>query len=204
MSYRKDPPEVNAGSMADIAFLLLIFFLVTTVIEADTGLDRKLPRLERETPPIPSYKRNILSIILNNKGEVLINEELVPLVGLKTLAIDFLDNGGATLEDPAFCNYCQGDRDQGSSDSPTKAIISVSSHRQANYGTYITVQDELVGAYNALRNREALRLYGKTFEDMYSQYSNPEITKKDRTSLKEKLQHVRQMYPMNLVDAEVQ
>lgn len=76
---------------------------------------------------------------------------------LRQLAIDFLDNGGGVGEEA--CDYCQGARDEASSDNPDKAIISLKNDRETSYKVYIAVQNELVAAYNDLRNREFLRLY---------------------------------------------
>ena len=77
MPRRKGAPEVNAGSMADIAFLLLIFFLVTTTIETDAGLDRMLPPLEPpENPPVIKQK-NIFTVNINKNGQLLVEENLL-------------------------------------------------------------------------------------------------------------------------------
>ena len=72
---RRKAPEVNAGSMADIAFLLLIFFLVTTTIETDIGINRKLPPIqdENETPP-PLKERNIFIVLINSNGDLLVED----------------------------------------------------------------------------------------------------------------------------------
>ena len=202
MTNRKEAPEVNAGSMADIAFLLLIFFLVTTVIETDEGLDRMLPRIDT-SPPIDIHKRNLLEILLNDKGEILIEKELVAMENIKATATTFLDNGGAPPGDAVYCNYCSGTSDPTSSDSPSKAVISLSSHRQANYGTYITVQNELVGAYTMLRNREAQRLFGVNYTDIDAQFRNPATSESTKKSLKEKIRSIQELFPLNLVEAEI-
>jgi len=76
MARRGAPPEVSAGSMADIAFLLLIFFLVTTTIETSEGLDRMLPPKEppTDTPPVVKQK-NIFTVTINKEGQLLVEEE---------------------------------------------------------------------------------------------------------------------------------
>ena len=203
MSNRKDAPEVNAGSMADIAFLLLIFFLVTTVIETDAGLNRMLPPIDVSTPPDIISEKNILRISLNGEEELLVEDEIVGLNNLKNLATAFLDNGGAPLGDGLYCDYCLGERNPYSSDNPVKAVISVTSHRQANYGTYIAVQNELVGAYNTLRNREAQRLFGESFNELEAQYSNPTTSRTKRQSLKDKIISIQDLFPMKLIEAEI-
>ena len=90
---RRSSPEVNAGSMADIAFLLLIFFLVTTTIETDSGINRKLPPMEElEDPPIIKQK-NIFTVVVNKYNQLLVEEELSEIENLRSLAVKFLDNG---------------------------------------------------------------------------------------------------------------
>jgi len=198
MSRRGGPPEVNAGSMADIAFLLLIFFLVTTTIETDAGLDRMLPPID---PPdeeqVVIKQKNIFTVNINKSGQLLVEEELTNLKDLRKKAMTFLDNGG-----DGTCNYCRGRKDVSSSDNPTKAIISLKNDRETKYGTYITVQNELVGAYNELRNREAQRLYGKDFTEMEAQYLNPETASSIRDDLKEKVQKIQELFPQKLSEAE--
>ena len=174
MPRRKGAPEVNAGSMADIAFLLLIFFLVTTTIETDAGLDRMLPPIEPPDTDVVIKQKNIFTVNINKNGQLLVEEQLMSLEDLKEAAMDFLDNGGAPSGSPEYCTYCKGSRDASSSDNPQKAIISLKNDRETKYSTYITVQNELVGAYNELRNREAQRLYKRDFTEMEAEYLNPE------------------------------
>ena len=203
MASREEAPKVNAGSMADIAFLLLIFFLVTTTIETDAGLDRKLPP-EITTSPPPVQKKNILPILLNGEDELMVNGEIIELKDLKDMTIDFLDNGGATRESENYCNYCQGRRDIKSSDNPDKAIVSLMSNRESTYGVYITVQDELVSAYNTLRNREAQRLYKTDFTAMEALYASSETSLMKKAELKKKIRSIQQLYPMKLSEAKRQ
>lgn len=204
MPRRGAPPEVNAGSMADIAFLLLIFFLVTTTIETDAGLDRMLPPIEppdKIDPPIIREK-NIFTVNINKNGQLLAENELTNLKDLRKKAMDFLDNGGAPAGTPEYCDYCKGKRDATSSDNPDKAIISLKNDRETKYGTYITVQNELVGAYNDLRNREAQRLYNKNFTEMEAQYLNPETPAEIREDLKDKVKKIQELFPQKLSEAE--
>jgi biopolymer transport protein ExbD len=95
MPKRGAPPEVNAGSMADIAFLLLIFFLVTTTIETDAGLDRMLPPIEPPDTDVVIKQKNIFEVIINKNGQLFADEELVEVSQLREKAMAFLDNGGA-------------------------------------------------------------------------------------------------------------
>jgi biopolymer transport protein ExbD len=202
MPRRKGAPEVNAGSMADIAFLLLIFFLVTTTIETDAGLDRMLPPIEPPDTDVVIKQKNIFTVSINKSGQLLVEEELMSLEDLRDAAIAFLDNGGAPAGSPEYCNYCQGKRDASSSDNPQKAIISLKNDRETAYKTYITVQNELVGAYNDLRNRESRRLYNRDFTDMEKEYLNPETPSSVRDELKEKVQRIQELFPQKLSEAE--
>lgn len=202
MPRRKGAPEVNAGSMADIAFLLLIFFLVTTTIETDAGLDRMLPPIEPPDTDVVIKQKNIFTVSINKSGQLLVEEELMNLEDLRNAAIAFLDNGGAPAGSPEYCNYCQGKRDASSSDNPQKAIISLKNDRETPYKTYITVQNELVGAYNDLRNRESRRLYNRDFTEMESEYLNPETPSSVRDELKEKVQRIQELFPQKLSEAE--
>lgn len=202
MSRRKGAPEVNAGSMADIAFLLLIFFLVTTTIETDAGLDRMLPPIEPPDTDVVIKQKNIFVVNINKNGQLLVEEQLMDIRDLRAAAIAFLDNGGSPSGTPEYCNYCKGKRDEKSSDSPQKAIISLKNDRETTYSTYITVQNELVAAYNDLRNREAKRLYGRDFTEMESEYLNPETPSSVRDELKEKVQKIQELFPQKLSEAE--
>lgn len=176
---RRDTPEINAGSMADIAFLLLIFFLVTTTMNVDTGISRKLP--EKQDPNIkpPVLKeKNVFEVNVNRNNEILVEGETYMKIGdLREAAKKFIDNGGGTDEEGSECTWCEGDKDPASSDHPKKAVISLQSDRGTSYATYIAVQNELVGAYTDLRNRYANQKYGKNFDDLSD--DKQEIIKKD-------------------------
>ena len=200
---RRAAPEVNAGSMADIAFLLLIFFLVTTTIETDSGINRKLPPTDEiEDPPIIK-ERNIFTVVVNKDNRLLVEEELMNIKDLRNSAIEFLDNGGGKGDEA--CSYCQGDRNPKSSDNPEKAIISLKNDRQTSYKAYIAVQNELVAAYNDLRDREFGRIYpmvGLGFVDAQKRYSDPRTSLEDKQRLKPLLDSIKAMYPQKLSEAE--
>ena len=197
---KRSAPEVNAGSMADIAFLLLIFFLVTTTIETDRGISRKLPPIPVEdvVPPVIRQK-NIFTVIVNRNNDLLVEDQLMQLDDLRMAAVEFLDNGGGVGEEA--CDYCQGTRDPASSDNPEKAIISLVNDRQTKYGTYISVQNELVAAYNILRNREGQRLYNTDYLEMERNYNDPNYNG-NKEVLKERLDRIQNMYPQKLSEAE--
>ena len=200
---RRSAPEVNAGSMADIAFLLLIFFLVTTTIETDSGINRKLPPMDEIIDPPIIKERNIFTVVVNKNNQILVEEKPMDLRDIRKEAVAFLDNGGG-LGDEA-CDYCQGNKDRSSSDNPDKAIISLKNDRETDYKVYISVQNELVAAYNELRDREFTRLYpseNMSYVEADKKYSDPRSDKTVKEKLKEKLSVIKTLYPMKLSEAE--
>ncbi|MDW7690754.1 biopolymer transporter ExbD [Flammeovirgaceae bacterium SG7u.111] len=128
--------EVSSGSMADIAFLLLIFFLVTTTIASDKGIYVQLPPKVEEPPVFDVKARNILDVRLNSKDLLLVEDEQIQLAELKRSVKNFIANNG---EDLAL------------SESPKKAIVSIKTDRGTSYEVYILVLDEIKKAYNELR-----------------------------------------------------
>ena len=196
---RRSSPEVNAGSMADIAFLLLIFFLVTTTIETDSGISRKLPPMEELEEDVVIKQKNIFTVLLNGKDQLLVEDELMDLENLREAAIEFLDNGGGVGDDA--CSYCKGKRDKSSSDNPDKAIISLKNERETSYATYISVQNELVAAYTHLRNIRAQELYGYSYSEMMKNYKDVNWPG-NRDALKENINRLRKEYPQKLSEVQ--
>lgn len=198
---KRSAPEVNAGSMADIAFLLLIFFLVTTTIEKDSGINRKLPPMEEIDPPIIKQK-NIFTVLLNGKDQLLVEEELMDITDLKDEAVKFLDNNG-----DGSCSYCFGKKDPKSSDNPEKAIISLKNERETSYAAYISVQNELVAAYNVLRNRRALELgpsrgfQNMNFVKMQLNYKDARFTG-NKEKLKSLIDQIKLEFPQKLSEVQ--
>ncbi|WP_282043864.1 ExbD/TolR family protein [Winogradskyella flava] len=198
---KRAAPEVNAGSMADIAFLLLIFFLVTTTIEKDKGLLRSLPPIDDSEvePPIIKQK-NLFTVLINRNNQLLVEDEQMELKDLRQAAIDFLDNGGGTNAAGERCDYCKGKRDDTSSDHPDKAIISMKHDRETSYEQYIDVQNELVAAYNFLREREAQRLYNRSFLSMLEEKEKNQFSKDEK--LNEQITVIKTLFPLKLSEAE--
>src|SRR5690625_6980140 len=198
---RREVPEVNAGSMADIAFLLLIFFLVTTTIEKDSGIARTLPPIDDTQEDVNIRKRNLLIVNVNKDDQLLVNEEPMALEDLRQAAIDFIDNGGAPQGTADYCDFCRGLRDPKSSDNPEKAVISVQNDRLTSYKMYIAVQNELVAAYNELRDRESQRLYGWNYTDM-NRALEEGTYRGNEQALKERLESIQKLFTMKLSEAE--
>lgn len=147
--------EIPTASMADIAFLLLIFFLVTTTINVDTGIGMTLPpKLEEDQEPPPVRERNMLKILVNAQGQVLIEERpaAVPMVR-DEVKKHVLNNG----QDPDYA------------ESIDKAVVSLKTDRQTPYDTYINVLDEIWMAYFEMWDAEA-RAMGYPSYDAYKRY----------------------------------
>lgn len=147
---QKEVKEINAGSMADIAFLLLIFFLVTTTINAEKGLRVKLPPFSKE-PPIAWNERNVLSIKINKLNQILVEGEQVQVSELRSLTKEFLLNPHQKPNYPL---------------SPKKAIVSVQNDRETSYNTYIRAYNEIKGAYNELWDEKSNDLFNVDFETL--------------------------------------
>lgn len=198
---KRSAPEVNAGSMADIAFLLLIFFLVTTTIESDTGMNRKLPpKLPEDITPPKIKDKNLFTIVVNKNNELLVEEQPMELKDLRQAAIEFLDNGGGT--DNFKCAYCKGKRNPESSDNPDKAVVSLQNSRETNYAAYIAITNEVLAAYRFLRDREANRLYGITYGEIVKQYKDAVDETPEKEEWKAKRDAVKKLFPEKFSEAE--
>ncbi len=161
-SFRRQSATVNAGSMADVAFLLLIFFLITTTISADKGILRKLPSVcETGDCTKDINERNLLRIALNDKQEIMIEDVIVKIDAVEQLVKAFVDNNGIDN-----CNYCEGAQSSESSDQPKTAVISLSHDALTKYELFITVQDEITKAYYDLRERYAKHAFNKKQEQL--------------------------------------
>ncbi len=180
---KREISEINAGSMADIAFLLLIFFLVTTTMDVDEGISTKLPPWQPhlEEPPPPIKQKNLFVVLVNANNQLLVEDEYMSIEDLRDAAKRFLDNNGDRT-----CEYCTGANDPSSSDNPQKAIISLQNDRGTSYKTYIAVQNELVAAYNELREELAQRQYGESYENL-----GPS-----------QMEQVQEAYPQKISEAE--
>ncbi len=185
---KRSVPEINAGSMADIAFLLLIFFLVTTTMDVDKGINRKLPPYDEdvlEDPPVIKEK-NIFTVLLNSNDQLLVEDEYLDISRLREETKKFLNNNG-----DGTCNYCEGAyRSPASSDNPDKAVISLQNDRGTSYDMYLKVQNELAAALNELRNELSNRMFGVDYKTLIK---NKEI---------DKIKEIKKMYPQKISEAE--
>jgi biopolymer transport protein ExbD len=166
-------PEINAGSMADIAFLLLIFFLVTTSIESDKGLTMTLPPPIKEKTNIPLNERNVLEVLINSQNQLLVENSWMNMDDLCEATKKFIKNEG---KDPL------------SSENPIAAVVSLKNDRGTSYDAYIKVQDELKRAYNEVRDEYSREKFGIPFSELL------EDSKQYR--------EVKDKYPQKISEAE--
>jgi len=162
---KRSIPQVNSSSSADIAFMLLIFFLITTSMDTDRGLARRLP------PPVPKEqkdvdvdikKRNLLIVLINSNNQILCGDQYVDIKQLKDLVKDFVQN---PYNDEHKPEKVEEDIPFFGKQMVTKNhIISLMNDRGTDYQAYIDVQNELARAYNELRNEVSKEKFGKVFD----------------------------------------
>jgi biopolymer transport protein ExbD len=183
----KKTPEVPAASLADIAFMLLIFFLVTTTMDVDSGLERRLPQwVDPETLQDDDQQikeRNVFVVLVNRNNDLLVENDYESIDNLRERAKEFMANP-ANSEDlpekeltevPYFGEV-----------EVTKGVISLRNDLDTKYGTYLAVQNELVGAINELRDELARSHFGKPYADLD----------------KDEQRAVRTIYPSKISEAE--
>lgn len=159
--------------MADIAFLLLVFFLVTTTMDIPTGIQVQLPPITDEPPPESQQrKKEVLEVLVNARDQLLVEGELMQVNQLKQKTMDHLTNEG---------------RNPNLSTTSTKAIVSLKNDRGTSYEMYLSVYNELEAAYKQVRDDYAMQKFGREF-------------KKLRTE--EQIDEVKEKYPKKLSEAE--
>ncbi|MDX9881275.1 MAG: biopolymer transporter ExbD [Prolixibacteraceae bacterium] len=160
-------PEIPSASLADIAFMILIFFLVTATMDTDMGLERRLPPMpppdqkDDDTPPIK--ERNVFVVLVNAQNQLLVEGEWTKIEDLREKAKEFMANPN---DDPNLPEKTVKEVPFFGPVPITKGVISLQNHVGTQYGTYIAVQSELVGAINDLRNELAETKFGKPFNKL--------------------------------------
>ena len=165
---KRKVPAMNATSSADIAFMLLIFFLITTSMDTDKGLARRLP------PPVPKdqkkneemdiKKRNILVVLINSNNQILCNNEFIDIKQLREKVRNFIEN---PYNDEHMPEKTEVDVPFFGKQMVTKNhVISLQNDRGTEYQAYIDVQNELAAAYNELRDEVSRKKFGKAFADL--------------------------------------
>ncbi|XWN37949.1 MAG: biopolymer transporter ExbD [Balneola sp.] len=168
----REKASINGSSMADIAFLLLIFFLVTTTINVDTGISLVLPPpIQDEKPQI--HERNLMNILVNAEGLIRMDDKPVLIQEVKPILAEFINNRG---------------KDPNLSDSPQKAVISLKTQRETPYKVYIDMLDEVMGTYKQLRNEASISEFGIDFKSLVNNSSKKQL--------------IIKMYPKNISVAE--
>ncbi|MDD2635241.1 MAG: biopolymer transporter ExbD [Bacteroidales bacterium] len=179
--------EINAGSMADIAFLLLIFFLVTTTMDVDTGIARQLPPIPEDEQKTSEEinQRNIFIVLINAQDKLLVNGKPMNVQILREETKMFIKNAAnnpkLSMKEAQFIDAL------GKEVMISQGIISLRNDRGTTYGRYIEVQNELVAAYNELRDEAAFEYFGKRKYD--------DLTEEEQEA-------VRQIYPQRISEAE--
>ena len=162
---KKKMPGLNTSSTADISFMLLIFFLVTTSMDTDMGLARRLPQPpdpDQEDAQIDVKERNVLNVRLNAAGDLMINSDISDIKDLRARAKEFVKNENDISSLPEK-NVKEIDL-LGPCYVTDKHVISVQTDRGTPYEVYFEVQNELVAAYNELREELSKAKFGRSYE----------------------------------------
>jgi biopolymer transport protein ExbD len=179
-------PEIPSASLADIAFMLLIFFLVTTTMDVDSGLERRLPQWVDPADLDDDQQikeRNVFVVLVNRNNDLLVEGEYVEIDNLRERAKEFMANpyndDGLPEKEPKQIPYF-------GEVMVTKGVISLRNDMDTQYGTYIAVQNELVAAINELREELSKEKFGKSYKDLN----------------KDQMDAVREVYPQRISEAE--
>lgn len=185
---KRATPDINASSMADIAFLLLIFFLVTTTMDVDTGIQRQLPPIPEnkdQKTDVEVNKRNIYLVLVNSRGNISVNQSWMDIDKLREDAKRFINCDRA--DDPTLPEMEEITVEGIKGPVKTsKGIISLQNDRGTTYGRYIEVQNELVAAYNEVRNEAARKYFNKPYDELND----------------EQQEAIRKIYPQRISEAE--
>jgi biopolymer transport protein ExbD len=167
MGKKRQIGEINSSSMADIAFLLLIFFLVTTSMGSSTGLSRRLPQpllKDQVIPPVNINKRNIFIVKINSQNQLLVQGEELNIKQLRERAKEFIKNPNNDDKLPVLSKV--NIPLLGEMDVTKDHVVSLQNDVDTQYQAYIEVQNELVAAYNELRDELSKDKFGKIFADL--------------------------------------
>lgn len=173
-------PEVRADSQADIAFLLLIFFLVATTMNTDTGIARMLPPMppeDQQQEEIKVKERNLFLVFINGRGDIMAGasgkQEPIDLSQLKDRAKEFIVN---PMDDPNLPERTNKEIEMANGSKwvypVSEGVISLQTTRDTNYQSYIMVQNELTRAFNEVRDEVATRKFGAKYADLPEEERN--------------------------------
>lgn len=163
MGKKKALPEINASSMADIAFLLLIFFLVTVTMDVDTGITRKLPPPVEDNSTVDFNQRNIFEILVNSQNMLLVEGKPGNLETLKDETKHFFlnPNNEADLPEKKLEQI-----DLIGDVYVSKGVVSLKNDRGTSYEMYIKVQNELTRAFQEMRDELSVERFGTKFNNL--------------------------------------
>lgn len=176
-------PSINAGSMADIAFLLLVFFLVTTTMENDMGIQRNLSTLEENTSVVEYDERNVFEIQINAFNQILANNQSLEANELSQHIKHFIQNPN---QNPKLSESYLFDFPAIGSVPISKQVILIKSDNSTSYQTYIQVQDEIARAYHQLRNEFSQKYWGLEYQYIL------------KYNMRDELAILNQVYPFNI------
>lgn len=167
----RNTPGINTGSMADISFLLLTFFLLTSSINTEQGIPRRLPAPADKTQEVivEINKRNVFNVIVNFNNQISVNDLVLPLDQLKDKAVEFLENPYdlITLPEKEFKTIdFLGDY------RVSKGVISLRNDQSTSYDVYVQVQNELEKAINELRDKVSVQYFGKKYASLDTAYQS--------------------------------
>ena len=170
MAKNKKAPEINASSQADIAFTVLIFFLVVSTMDIDTGIVRMLPPMADpnvKQEDIKVKERNLLLVFVSGSGNIMAGGKVITLDALKDKAKEFILN---PLDDKDLPEKKSTDIEMPDGSKWTypvsEGVISLQNTRDTSYQRYIEVQNELTRAFNEVRDEVAMSKFGKKFADL--------------------------------------
>ena len=182
----KKTPELNTSSTADMAFLLLCFFLMTTTMDQDLGLQRRLPPMPDKNQKVEDQKvnrRNIIIVKINSADRLLAGTEPMHVSQLKDKIKEFLDN---PANNPNLPEKEEIEIEGFGKTMVSKGVISLQNDRGTSYEAYIAVQNELVKAVNELRDAWSMENFGKPYASL----------DEDKQAI------VRKAVPQNISEAE--
>lgn len=160
---KKKVPEINGSSMADIAFIALIFFLMVTTMDKEEGIARRLPPMPAEDQQVEDQKvnrRNIIQVKINSNDRVLAGSQPMDVSQLKDKIKEFMTN---PTDDPNLPEKEIKEIKGIGPVSVSKGVISLQNDRGTTYQAYITVQNELIKASNELRDEFSMKTFGKKY-----------------------------------------
>lgn len=187
MGKKRKMPGLNTSSTADISFMLLIFFLVTTSMDTDQGLSRTLPKPpeENQNVEIKVKERNVLNIRISKDNYLMIGDEYAALEDVKPRAKEFIKNADNNPNLPELKAHTVKLLNKKFMITENH-VISVQADRGTSYGIYFNVQNELVAAYNELRNELSKEEFGCNYEFLNEEQKSA----------------IREVYPMKISEAE--